>query len=150
MLNINYRNFYSSKLFANLPKTASNQMTIAERKNLNKMEEKFISDAKANYKESTDKISLEDIKGKVDKINEGDPYAELTEEDAEKLKEMRDNYTNGIRNKKQEAYDRDFEKANDEHNKEIAKIKAKCEQIARVIASGKNYSKADAKYLAKK
>lgn len=125
-------------------------MTSEERKKSNKMEENFISQAKSeNEKISSDEVNLNELKTKVDKINEGDPYAGLTEEDAQKLKEMRDKYTNDIRQEKQEAYDRDFDKANNEHNKEVAKIKAKCEQIARVIASGKNYSKGDARYLGK-
>ncbi len=149
MINSNYRNYYTSNLFGNSPKTASSTMTSQERKKLNKMEEKFISEAKAGYEKKADDVNIENVKEKVDKINEGDPFAGLTEEDAEKLKEMRQQYTNGIRQKKQEIYDKEYEKASNEHNKELAKIEAKCEQIARVIASGKNYSKGDARYLGK-
>lgn len=141
MINTNFKTNYASKLFGNSLKTTTDtSISKAELKQLNKMEDKFISDAKTSYEENTDTVDL-------DNNTENDPYTGLTEEDAEILKEMRLDYKNGIRQAKQEVFDKEFEKANNEHNNELAKIKAKCDQIARVIGSGKNYSKTDARYL---
>lgn len=112
------------------------KLTKDEKKRLSVMEREFVEDVHKNNQ-------LDDIEGKED-----DPYAGLTEAQAEKLEKMRNNYMTEINMKKKFMYDAKEMKAIQEHNEEIDKVTRKCDEIARLIASGRNVAKRDKEYLA--
>lgn len=148
MLNFNY-GANSTKMFGSMPRLNIAKITIDEKKQLNKMEQNFISQARAKNEKVAHDENSTDEKVNISELDPNDPYAGLTEEDATKLEEMRNKYTSDIIQKRQSVYDSEYDKACNEHNKVVSTIKAKCEKIANMIALGKNVAKSDITYLSK-
>lgn len=119
--------------------------------NANKMttEENFKSKATAKYDSVDGFTKKEKPNITAEDIDPNDPYSGLSEEDASILKDMRHEYTSNLQQEKYNKYEAEFTKATDERNAEVAKITAKCEKIATMIASGRNVSKGDQRYLGK-
>ncbi len=139
---INLKSFIKKDVQSN--KTDLYKMTPEEKKKLNQMEDIFISKATKTNEIDGD----ETVDGLVNDLDDNDPYAGLSEKDAEKLKKMRDDYEYGINRQKADKWRLIIQERTDERNAIVDKIRLKCEKIARLVASGKKVSSKDEKYLA--